>query len=457
MSRYPPEPPDPVDVDPRDASRSFSIDLEDLLESEDLKGLAGIRQNASSGAFASSPTFPPSSTSTSSTLLAIPRRRVLRSFAARENGDNSMDALNADLALLGSEDANGQHGDDTDDALGPSDRPYSPYPTIDWLRDAKLDRARKRRQLLARLSDTSPPTLGKRVWALLEAGRGWLSVLVAGIVTGIVAAFIAIATAFLVDLKSGVCTAPVSATGDIGWYLGKRACCLGTKGDPEAGECPEWRDWSDLLYGVPGGVSVNYAAFVVLSVLMGLASCYLVVYLAPWAAGEGIPELKTLLGGNRIPGFLSPQTFLVKAAGLPLAIGSGLSIGKEGALLHVAACLGRFAGDATGVVGEGGRREMLSSAAAAGIAVAFGAPIGGVLYSLEEVSTFFPLRTIWRSFLCAMVAAATVHMIDPYRGKSVVFEVPMGDGWKMFEVWNFALLGAVGVGCAFDPSDMCCV
>jgi chloride channel 3/4/5 len=50
----------------------------------------------------------------------------------------------------------------------------------------------------------------------------------------------------------------------------------------------------------------------------------------------------------------------------------------------IAACLGK-------------RREILSAASAAGVAVAFGAPIGGVLFSLEEVSYFFPAKVMWRT------------------------------------------------------------
>ena len=53
---------------------------------------------------------------------------------------------------------------------------------------------------------------------------------------------------------------------------------------------------------------------------------------------------------------------------------------------------------------EAKRREILSAACAAGVAVAFGAPIGGTLFSLEEVSYFFPPKVSLR---------ALARIIDP--------------------------------------------
>lgn len=65
---------------------------------------------------------------------------------------------------------------------------------------------------------------------------------------------------------------------------------------------------------------------------------------------------------------------------------------------------------------EGKKREILSAACASGVSVAFGAPIGGgertpgnsvdlsridfaipVLFSLEEVSYYFPPKVMWRA------------------------------------------------------------
>lgn len=58
----------------------------------------------------------------------------------------------------------------------------------------------------------------------------------------------------------------------------------------------------------------------------------------------------------------------------------------------------------------GKRREVLSASSAAGVAVAFAAPIGGVLFSLEEVSYYFAPKTMWRAFFCAITAAMTLKV-----------------------------------------------
>jgi chloride channel 3/4/5 len=37
-----------------------------------------------------------------------------------------------------------------------------------------------------------------------------------------------------------------------------------------------------------------------------------------------------------------------------------------------------------------------------------------VLFSLEEVSTYFPPKVLWRSFWAAMVATATLKALNPF-------------------------------------------
>ena len=71
----------------------------------------------------------------------------------------------------------------------------------------------------------------------------------------------------------------------------------------------------------------------------------------------------------------------------PLSVAANLSLGKEGPLVHIAACCGNIFSYLFPKYGknEAKKREVLSAAAAAGVSVAFGAPVGGVLFSLEEV------------------------------------------------------------------------
>lgn len=146
-------------------------------------------------------------------------------------------------------------------------------------------------------------------------------------------------------------------------------------------------------------------------------------------------------------GFLGFWTLLIKSICLPLAIASGLSVGKEGPSVHYAVCTGnvisrlfnKYRSNASKT------REILSACAAAGVAVAFGSPIGGVLFSLEEMSSYFPLKTMWRSYFCALVATAVLSAMNPFRtGQLVMFQVKYDRDWHFFEIVFYIIIGIFG-------------
>lgn len=168
---------------------------------------------------------------------------------------------------------------------------------------------------------------------------------------------------------------------------------------------------------------------------------------APYAAGSGISEIKCIIAGFVMKGFLGFWTLVIKSVALPLAIASGLSVGKEGPSVHYAVCTGNVISRLFDKYKRNASktREILSACAAAGVAVAFGSPIGGVLFSLEEMSSYFPLKTMWRSYFCALVATAVLAAMNPFRtGQLVMFQVRYDRSWHFFEVIFYVILGIFG-------------
>ncbi|KAK4055889.1 chloride channel [Microbotryomycetes sp. JL221] len=297
---------------------------------------------------------------------------------------------------------------------------YEDQSTIDWSYEDSRERIRLQQlQHLPGLKGVS-----SRLW---DATIPWLVIVATGLATGLVASSLDVLSAWLSDMRFGICKDS--------WWMSQAMCCAGL--DPGE-QCNAWHVWGQQS-GVFARSLIQYSIYMTLAVMFAVTASVFVQVYAPYAFHTGIPEIKTILGGYIISGFLSPMVLLIKSLGLPLAVASGLSLGKEGPLVHVACCIGNYMNQRFAVLkqNEARQRALLSAAAAAGVSVAFGAPLGGVLFSLGS--------TLWQSFVCAVVAAITLQYIDPLNtGRLVLFQAKSSQVWRGFELIPFILLGFFG-------------
>ncbi|XP_028176993.1 H(+)/Cl(-) exchange transporter 3 isoform X5 [Ostrinia nubilalis] len=327
-------------------------------------------------------------------------------------------------------------GDDDIPGIGQ----YDDFHTIDWQRDIARDRMRHR-YIVKKRQDS--------LWDLIkgahDAWSGWVCVLLVGVCTGVVAGVIDIGASWMTDLKFGICPQAF-------WFNREQCCWSSNETTFDHGNCSQWMTWAQVFGESRDGAGayiISYLFYIVWALIFAALSASLVRMFAPYACGSGIPEIKTILSGFIIRGYLGKWTLIIKVVGLILSVSSGLSLGKEGPMVHIASCLGNILSYLFPKYGrnEAKKREILSAAAAAGVSVAFGAPIGGVLFSLEEVSYYFPLKTLWRSFFCALIAAFILRSINPFGNEhSVLFFVEYNKPWIFFELIPFVGLGIIG-GC----------
>lgn len=248
----------------------------------------------------------------------------------------------------------------------------------------------------------------------------------------------------MTDLKFGICPQA--------FWLNREQCCWSSNETTfEVGNCSQWVTWSEIVISSRVGAwayIVSWIFYILWALFFASLAASLVRQFAPYACGSGIPEIKTILSGFIIRGYLGKWTLIIKSVGLMLSVSAGLCLGKEGPMVHIASCIGNILSYLFPKYGrnEAKKREILSAAAAAGVSVAFGSPIGGVLFSLEEVSYYFPLKTLWRSFFCALIAAFILRSINPFgNDHSVMFFVEYNKPWIFFELVPFVCLGIMGV------------
>ncbi|KAK9668967.1 hypothetical protein RND81_13G099600 [Saponaria officinalis] len=201
--------------------------------------------------------------------------------------------------------------------------------------------------------------------------------------------------------------------------------------------------------------------------LLTLSATLLVVFFAPTAAGPGIPEIKAYLNGVDTPNMYGAPTLFVKIIGSIGAVSAGLDLGKEGPLVHIGACI-------ASLLGQGGtekyrikwrwlrlmnndrdRRDLITCGASAGVCAAFRAPVGGVLFALEEVATWWRSALLWRTFFSTAVVVVILRAFIEYcssgqcglfgDGGLIMFDVSsVGVRYHAMDIFPIILIGLIG-------------
>jgi len=220
--------------------------------------------------------------------------------------------------------------------------------------------------------------------------------------------------------------------------------------------------------GIQSGKSQILRAFFVFYIHQTAFAAFasLAVMIEPMSGGSGIPEVKVFLNGIDLPRINDIKTGICKILGVIGSVSAGLPVGKEGPMVHSGAVVATAITSGR-VRDDKARRDYVSCGAAAGVCTAFSAPIGGILFALEEGASYWSPNITFRTFFCSAFSIATLYILNSVGtqfGKvgfdklfsfgNFIFE----DGessYAVFELGIFLVVGVMGglIGACFNAAN----
>ena len=154
-------------------------------------------------------------------------------------------------------------------------------------------------------------------------------------------------------------------------------------------------------------LGTGFAIFLGMNLLFAVCAFLPVAYRVN-SAGSGIAEAKAVLNGVVIPQCTDLTTAACKAVSAIFAVAASLPVGLEGPLIFIGLCLGENASwfiprKHALLRTDRARRDFAAVGTAAGVSNAFYAPVGGVLFAMEEGASFWSVLLMWKYFAAACV------------------------------------------------------
>jgi len=154
----------------------------------------------------------------------------------------------------------------------------------------------------------------------------------------------------------------------------------------------------------------------------GLVAGFLLIWAGKFKVGKSSDYMEAVAIGD---GKLSLRQGLLRSVSSLFSVASGGSIGREGAMVHMASlcasAIGRF-----GLFDTARLRLLVACGAAAGVAAAYGTPLAGTLFIAEIVLGTMAIQSVGPLLIAASVSNMTMHWIGRYH---VIY--PVADGLAM--------------------------
>ncbi|QIV95344.1 CIC family chloride channel protein [Allofrancisella inopinata] len=197
-------------------------------------------------------------------------------------------------------------------------------------------------------------------------------------------------------------------------------------------------NFKKMLFGLCGAnnIYLQIAVSIVITTAMVTLSLYLIRKFATEAGGSGIQEVEGALKGCRkLRKRVAPVKFL---SGL-LSLGSGLSVGKEGPSIHIAASIAQVFVDKFKLT-QKYANAVVSAGAGAGLAAAFNTPLSGIIFVIEEMNRKF--RFSVSAIKCVLIACITSIIVSrSIVGNPPAIRIETFSSVPQDTLWLFMILG----------------
>jgi chloride channel 2 len=190
---------------------------------------------------------------------------------------------------------------------------------------------------------------------------------------------------------------------------------------------------------------VSFLAYWAAGFVMITIAASVGIYFSPFCDGSGVPELKSILSGANTFNSLSPNIFFPKLFGMIMGYGSGLAVGKIGPMIHLCAIIANFfiKFDIFNHLKRNyaQRRSIYSAAVGCGVTAAFGAPIAGIIFSIELVYGNFNVMALFRTFYATIWTSLTYKTLGYFISIDPLIKTKFTAYQLNFDIFSFVFLG----------------